>query len=484
MKPAPFNLLRPRSVDEALGLLQSYRDEAKVLAGGQSLVPLMNFRLAQPHYLIDLNGVEGLDKIEIDDQTLSLGAMVRQRDVEGSPSIAERLPILREAIEQVAHPAIRNRGTVGGSMVHADPSAELPLIATALDANFHLRSAQANRSVAAKDFYQGYLLTDIAPDELLVGIDFRLPPAACGWCCSEITRRHGDFAIVAVAVVLGLGGDRRIAFVRVALGGVGPAPLRVEAAEAALLGEWPGAEPFRRAADIAAQAVDPPSDIHASSSYRRHVARVLVRRALSVAESRVATRRDPGPFDSAQGRPFPPGETEHLRAASSREPNGSSGPGERISIAVAVNGVRRTATVEPRCSLVDFLRHDLGLVGTHVGCEHGVCGACTIMLDGRTVRSCLLFAAQADGAEIITIEGIGTNEALHPLQLAFRQHHALQCGFCTPGMILAALELLRDHADPTEEEIRVGLGGNLCMCTGYVNIVRAVRAAAQERKTV
>jgi carbon-monoxide dehydrogenase small subunit len=152
---------------------------------------------------------------------------------------------------------------------------------------------------------------------------------------------------------------------------------------------------------------------------------------------------------------------------------------EKIGITLKVNGFERTAAVEPRRSLVDFLRHDLGLVGTHVGCEHGVCGACTVMLNGRTVRSCLLFAAQVDGAEIITIEGIGTDEALHPLQLAFQQHHALQCGFCTPGMILAALELLRDNADPTEEEIRVGLSGNLCMCTGYVNIVRAVRAAAQ-----
>jgi aerobic carbon-monoxide dehydrogenase small subunit len=155
---------------------------------------------------------------------------------------------------------------------------------------------------------------------------------------------------------------------------------------------------------------------------------------------------------------------------------------EKITITLKVNGFERTASVEPRRSLVDFLRHDLGLVGTHVGCEHGVCGACTIMLDGQTVRSCLLFAAQSDGAEIITIEGIGTDEALHPLQLAFQQHHALQCGFCTPGMILAAIELLRDNADPSEEEIRVGLSGNLCMCTGYVNIVRAVRAAAQGEK--
>jgi len=224
MKPAPFNLLRPKSVDEALALLQSHGDEAKILAGGQSLVPLMNFRLAQPHNLIDLNGVEGLDQINFDDQTLSLGAMVRQRDVERSPSIAERLPILREAIEQVGHPAIRNRGTAGGSLVHADPSAELPLLAVALDATFHLRSAQASRSVAAKDFYQGYLLTDIAPDELLVAIDFQLPPADCGSCCTEIARRHGDFAIVAVAALLGCGRDRSIDFARVALGGVGPAP--------------------------------------------------------------------------------------------------------------------------------------------------------------------------------------------------------------------------------------------------------------------
>jgi carbon-monoxide dehydrogenase small subunit len=152
---------------------------------------------------------------------------------------------------------------------------------------------------------------------------------------------------------------------------------------------------------------------------------------------------------------------------------------ERISLSVNVNGVAHATTVEARRSLVDFLRHDLGLLGTHVGCEHGVCGACTVMLNGRTVRSCLLFAAQADGAEVLTIEGLGTEESLHPLQRSFQQYHALQCGFCTPGMILAAVELLRDNPDPTEEEIRVGLGGNLCMCTGYVNIVRAVSAAAQ-----
>ena len=274
MKPAPFDLFRPRSVDRVLALLQAHGDDAKVLAGGQSLVPLMNFRLAQPRHLIDLNGVPGMDQIQFNDHTLSLGAMVRQRDVERSPAIAERLPILREAIEQVGHPAIRNRGTVGGSIVHADPSAELPLLSIALDATVHLRSAKANRSVAARDFYQGYLLTDIAPDELLVGIDFRLPPADCGWCCSEIARRHGDFAIVAVAA-LADGADG----IRLGVAGMAerPAVRRVPSEGAGL----------QDAIERLAWELEGYEDIHASAHMRRdllrRIAPLVVREAMQCA---------------------------------------------------------------------------------------------------------------------------------------------------------------------------------------------------------
>ena len=482
MKPAPFNLLRPTSVDEALALLQAHGDEAKILAGGQSLVPLMNFRLARPGWLVDLNNVEGLSGIKIEDRALALGAMVRQREVEQSPAIAERLPILREAIAQVGHPAIRNRGTVGGSVVHADPSAELPLLSVALDATFQLQSARGKRSVAARDFYRGYLATDIAADELLIEITFPLPPSGSGWCFTEIARRRGDFAIVAVAVLLGLDREGRVAFSRVAVGGAGPAPVRIAAAEEALLGEKPDKELYRRAGEAAAQAMDPPSDIHASSGYRRHVTGVLVRRALSAAERRIATPPHPNSFDRLRTGSLPGGERERLLDASPTERNFLPGQGERSSVVLTVNGERHSATVEPRRSLVDFLRYDLELAGTHVGCEHGVCGACTVMFNGRTVRSCLLFAAQADGAEVLTIEGLANGEELHPLQQAFQRHHALQCGFCTPGMILSAVELLRDNPNPTEEDVRVGLGGNLCMCTGYVNIVRAVRAAAGDGK--
>ena len=157
----------------------------------------------------------------------------------------------------------------------------------------------------------------------------------------------------------------------------------------------------------------------------------------------------------------------------------ASAPARR-SVTLTVNGRRYTREVEPRQNLVDFLREELGLVGTHIGCEHGVCGACTLRMDGHTIRSCLLFAVQADGADILTIEGLAESpDDLHPIQQAFWDHHGLECGFCTPVMVLAAQELLQENPDPTEREIREGLSGNLCMCTGYVNIVKAVQSAAR-----
>jgi len=156
-----------------------------------------------------------------------------------------------------------------------------------------------------------------------------------------------------------------------------------------------------------------------------------------------------------------------------------AGPVDRSTIALRVNGTAHTATVDVRKTLVDFLREDLGLTGTHVGCEHGVCGACTILFDGQAVRSCLLFAVQADGAEIATVESLGTLDRLHPLQEAFREHHGLQCGFCTPGMLMTALDFLKTNPSPTEAEVREGISAVLCRCTGYQGIVNAVRAAAR-----
>lgn len=288
MKPAPFVYLAPRSVEEALSLLAQHGDEAKILAGGQSLVPLMNFRLARPRALIDINGLAELDKTAVAGDVASCGALVRQREIERSADFARELPFLSEAVRFVGHPAIRNRGTVGGSLAHADPAAELSVAALALEARLELRSARGSRMLKAEDFHLSYMSTALAPDELLTRIDFPKTPAGTGWSFLEIARRQGDFAVVAVGALLGLDRAGKVALARIALGGVGPAPLRAGDAEKVLLGSKPSAETFQEAAAIAAARLEPQGDIHASGNYRRHAAGVLVRRALETARGRAA----------------------------------------------------------------------------------------------------------------------------------------------------------------------------------------------------
>ena len=288
MKPAPFTYLAPKSLNEALTLLQKYGPEVKILAGGQSLVPLMNFRLMRPSYLLDINGLGDLANIKVAGRKVTLGAMARHRDVEFSQQVARQLPILTDAIRLVGHPAIRNRGTVGGSVVHADPAAELPLITLALDGELQLRSKKGKRKLKPEEFYLGYLTTAMEPDELLVGISLQTPPKGTGWCFNEYARRHGDFAIIAVAVLLRLDKKKRTVFSRIALGGVGPAPVRSTGAEQLLMGKQPTAALFREAGELVAAEIDPENDIHASAGYRRHLSSVLVRRALETAQTRAA----------------------------------------------------------------------------------------------------------------------------------------------------------------------------------------------------
>jgi CO/xanthine dehydrogenase FAD-binding subunit len=286
MKPAPFSYLAPGSVSEALSLLESHADDAKVLAGGQSLVPLMNFRLARPRYLIDINGLGELRNLVATQDGVTLGALVRHSEVERSQTIMLRFPLLSEAIGFVGYPAIRNRGTIGGSLVHADPAAELPVALLALDGTVEAQSKRGSRSLKADEFHIGFLTTAIAPDELLTKVHLPDPRPGTGWCFTEIARRQGDFAIVAVGVLLSVDERGKVGSARVALGGVGPVPIRIQAAEQLLLGESPTDALFRTASETAARELEPESDIHASAEYRRHVAAVLTRRALAVALTR------------------------------------------------------------------------------------------------------------------------------------------------------------------------------------------------------
>jgi CO/xanthine dehydrogenase FAD-binding subunit len=286
VKPPPFEYLAPRSLDEAVAALAEHGDEAKVMAGGQSLVPLLAFRLARPAVIVDLNGVPGLDGARLEGETLELGALTRQRDVERLDGLRVRCPMVVEAVEQVGHVAIRNRGTVGGSLVHADPAAEWTALALALDAECEIVGPSGTRSVGARDFLVSTFLTVLAPDELLTGIRLRVPNGRTGSCFLELARRHGDFALAGVGALVTLGEDGVIVDARIALIGVGDTAVRVEGAERSLVGRSPTADVHAEAARAVEDELEPNSDIHASADYRRHVAGVLVRRALGTAVER------------------------------------------------------------------------------------------------------------------------------------------------------------------------------------------------------
>ncbi|MBI2756847.1 MAG: xanthine dehydrogenase family protein subunit M [Chloroflexi bacterium] len=288
MKPAAFGYFAPRDLPEALSLVSTYSSDGKVIAGGQSLVPLMNFRLARPSHLIDINGIGSLSGIDAADGRVTIGATTRQRDAGTHPDVKVQLPLLAEAISYIGHLAIQNRGTVGGSIAHADPAAELPVVALALDAQMHVQRTDGQRTIPAAEFSLGYLTTVLEADELLTATSFGVPPAGSGWCFSEVARRHGDFALVAVAVLLTLDAAGKVGSASIALGGVGPVPMRAGAAERLLVGEAPTDPVLRAAADTVGADVEPEDDIHASADYRRHLAGVLVRRALTTARARAA----------------------------------------------------------------------------------------------------------------------------------------------------------------------------------------------------
>ncbi len=286
MKPPRFDYLAPRSLDEALGILAEHGDEAKVLAGGQSLVPLLNFRLVRPAHLVDLNEIAGLDGIRVENGRLAIGAMTRQRAVETSALVREHCPLLTEAMPQIGHVQIRNRGTIGGSLAHADPASELPAVVAVLDGELVLQSARGRRVLKAKQFFLGYLTTAAAPDELLVEARVPTMPPRTGSAFVEFSRRHGDFAIVGIAATVTVDEAGVCTGCAIALTGVGGTPVVAREAAGALVGVTPTADAFEDVGRRVSDAIEPEGDLHASSDYRKHLAGVLTRRALARAAER------------------------------------------------------------------------------------------------------------------------------------------------------------------------------------------------------
>ncbi len=288
MKPPSFLYACPRSLDEALTLLAEHGEEAKLLAGGQSLVPMLNLRLAGPKVLIDLNRLPELSYVRRDGETLRIGAMTRHRDLEISVEAKRAEPLLARAAREIGHLAIRNRGTIGGSLAHADPAAEWPLVAAALDAQVTLRSAKRARALRARDFFVGPLTTVIDPTEMLTDVTFPAARPGSGFGFCELSRRPGDFAIVAVACRVTRDESGVCLASTLAVGGAHGTPIHVPEIDGILRGSRGELDALRTAAEVVGRAVDPGSDVHGSAGYRRRMAAVLARRALSEALAEAA----------------------------------------------------------------------------------------------------------------------------------------------------------------------------------------------------
>jgi CO/xanthine dehydrogenase FAD-binding subunit len=284
MKPPPFTYHVPKTLDEALSLLTQYGSDAKILAGGQSLVPMMNFRVAQPAMLIDINRIKELAYIKDDSNGVRIGAMTRQRTIERDATIAKRAPLLHETVPHIAHPQIRNRGTIGGSVAHADPAAELPTIMLTLNAKLLAKNAKGERWIEAKDFFVGLFTTALEPDEILAEIQIPDLPARSGYAFEEAARRHGDYAMMGAAATMTLDESGNCKDVHLVFLSVGETPLLSSSASKALVGNKPTPELIQSAA--ANTDITPSSNIHASERYRKHLANVLGKRVLTKAYQR------------------------------------------------------------------------------------------------------------------------------------------------------------------------------------------------------
>jgi len=290
VKLPEFEYQVPATVAEAIGLLAQHQDEASLLAGGQSLIPLLAMRLARPAVLIDINGLDDLSGVSVTDGRVTIGALTREYMAEESETVAETVPLLAAALPLIGHEAIRSRGTLGGSLAHADPAAELPAVARALDAEFVVRSESGERVIPAAEWFEGYLTTSRRPEEILVEVRFPVAEPGTGVAFQEVARRHGDFAMVGLAASLTLA-DGTITDARLAFSGVADVPVRAVEAESLLRGQQPSAELFAEAASRAAGQLDPPADLHGSSDYRKKVAAALVRRGLQAAADNAHERQ-------------------------------------------------------------------------------------------------------------------------------------------------------------------------------------------------
>jgi xanthine dehydrogenase iron-sulfur cluster and FAD-binding subunit A len=460
-----------KSVDEALKILAERGERVRIVAGATDLILEIERGVRTGiQALIDVTRIPGLNQIVMDeDEVIHLGPLVTHNDCVASKLVVERgFPLARAAWE-VGAPQIRNRGTIAGNLITASPANDTITPLVALKATVTLASLRGERVVPLEEFYTGVRRTVMQPDEMMVDIAFpALQPSQRGTFVKLGLRRAQAISVVDAAVVVKRAGSR-VEKAVITLGSVAPTIVHARNAETHLEGRELSDEVIAQTAERAMNSAHPIDDVRGSGEYRREMVRICVLRALRSIQ-RGEEMRDFPLHPVLLASPVKNGADPEL-AESMVHCAGAP-------IVTRINGKEYTFTSGHNKTLLRLLREEAGLIGTKEGCAEGECGACTVFLDGKAVMSCLVPASRAHGAEIVTIEGLAVDGHLHPVQQAFIEEGAVQCGYCTPGFLMSAAKLLEERPHPLKDEIQQAITGNLCRCTGYYKIVQAIERAS------
>lgn len=468
------------SLEEAVQILAKEQEKARIVAGATDLILEIERNVRRGiETLIDITRVPNLDQIFLDeDDVIHLGPMVTHNHCVASKLLHERAFPLVAAAWEVGAPQIRNRGTVAGNLITASPANDTIPPLMALDASVVLLSARGERIVPLREFYQGVRRTVMGADEMLVDISFPAQRAnQRGTFIKLGLRRAQAISVVNAAVLLTFAEDdaspiqeRRIEKAAITLGAVTPIIVHAAQAEQALIGKTLSEAVIEDVSRLAQESARPIDDVRSSAEYRYEMVRVCVARALRQIAQGVETQAVPSEPILLWGKDYS-GHAPALDSALEHH--------RQDEIVTTVNGEEYRVRGASHKTLLRFIREDIGLTGTKEGCAEGECGACTVFLDGMAVMSCLVPAPRAHGAQIVTIEGLAQGEQLHPVQRTFIEEGAVQCGYCTPGFLMSAAKLLEEKPQPSREDVQWAISGNLCRCTGYYSIVRAIEKAAQ-----